>query len=302
VDTSQGLFYFLGDTSAGTTLVALDLTDGSEVCSSVVDGLQEVLLVGLGQSLDFDSVNKNLVLSGISSADETKHLVYRTTTSAAVAKDGGLNQRQQQQEQPSSRSRAASCDLTFEEVGTFGVADYLPLLHASALDSDGQRLFVQLSASSDAVEVGIIPLDGSANMTVAPETNSRTSFEGFSWDPQTSSLLGIALDEVYGLALRSLKPDTGVWATKALGGMPAWDVLYGNEGTMSTLNPSSSSSSSSAGGPGSRALFFVVGNLEEGTVELGEVNIDTAEVVGHPAITGDVGLSASSFVNIEFVA
>jgi hypothetical protein len=67
-----------------------------------------------------------------------------------------------------------------------------------------------------------------------------------------------------------------------------WDVLYGNEGTMSAFN--------CAG----RLLYFVTGELETGAVELGAVNVDSGVVVGHPPITGDVGLGASTLINIEF--
>jgi len=67
-------------------------------------------------------------------------------------------------------------------------------------------------------------------------------------------------------------------------------VLYGNEGTMSTFDVAG------------RILYFVTGELETGAVELGAVNVDSSEVVGHPAIVGDVGLGASTLINIEFSA
>ena len=50
----HGLFYFLGDTSGGATLVALNLTTGAEVCSKTID-LSEVGYVGIGQTLDYDA-------------------------------------------------------------------------------------------------------------------------------------------------------------------------------------------------------------------------------------------------------
>ena len=36
VDTKRGIYYFLGDTGAGTTLVGLQLSDGAQVCSGTV--------------------------------------------------------------------------------------------------------------------------------------------------------------------------------------------------------------------------------------------------------------------------
>ena len=64
--------------------------------------------------------------------------------------------------------------------------------------------------------------------------------------------------------------------------------MYGNEGTMSTFDVAG------------RALYFVTGELENGLVELGAVDVDSGAVVGHPPITGDVGLGAGTLINIEF--
>lgn len=52
VDTSRGVYYFLGDTHAGATLVGLQLTDGAQVCKQVIP-LSEVGFVGLGQSMTY---------------------------------------------------------------------------------------------------------------------------------------------------------------------------------------------------------------------------------------------------------
>ena len=50
VDTKRGVFYFLGDTHAGTTLVGQALADGALVCAGAVP-LKEVGFVGMGQSM-----------------------------------------------------------------------------------------------------------------------------------------------------------------------------------------------------------------------------------------------------------
>ena len=50
---NYGLFYFLGDSSYGATLVALNLTTGAEVCTR--SSLSEVGYVGIGQTLDHDA-------------------------------------------------------------------------------------------------------------------------------------------------------------------------------------------------------------------------------------------------------
>ena len=50
MDTKRGVFYFLGDTHAGTTLVGQALADGALVCAGAVP-LKEVGFVGMGQSM-----------------------------------------------------------------------------------------------------------------------------------------------------------------------------------------------------------------------------------------------------------
>ena len=145
VDDAAGLFWYLGDTSSGTTLEALNMTTGAPACSSVVSGIKEMGLVGLGQSLDFDPTTATLILSGVSAANQSEHAVYRAA--------------------------AGSCEqaAAFEFVGTFGYAQYVPLLHASSFDPQGQRLFVQLSTDDGArAGVGVISLDpgGDGEMAV----------------------------------------------------------------------------------------------------------------------------------------
>ena len=198
VDDAAGLFWYLGDTSRGTTLVALNMSTGDVACSTVVSGIEEVTLVGLGQSLDFDPTTSTLVLSGVASADPSQHVVYR-------ADAGGCE--------------AAAA---FELLGTFGLAAYLPLLHASALDPEGQRLFVQLSASDgSSTGIGAIPLDGGAEMdvTLVPEGTLSSMvdyFLGFTWDGAAQLLHGIVPGPAGGLELRSLEPDAAAWSSRPL--------------------------------------------------------------------------------------
>ena len=53
VDTKTQTFYYLGDTSGGTTLLGVSLKDGSEVCQGVIP-VAEKGYVGIAQSIDYD--------------------------------------------------------------------------------------------------------------------------------------------------------------------------------------------------------------------------------------------------------
>ena len=266
VDDKRGLFYFLGDTSSGATLVALNLSTGAKVCSNVISDIAEIQFVGLGQSLDFDTANDGLVLSGVSTTDPTKHVVYRTKSLPELA--------------------SATCDIEFESLGTFGLASYIPMLHASSFDAAGQRLFVQLASNNGQdYAVGIIALDeGNATISsVDVETDSM--FYGMHWDPKTATLLGV-VPVGTALGLLQLDPEEAEWSTNILQSAPKdWTTLYGNEGDMSTFDPSG------------RKLYFMAGNLDDGTTQLAEVDVDIFNVTAVPEITGDTGLA---FVNIEW--
>ena len=72
---ANGFMFYLGDTPGGATLVGLNATTGAKVCAAAVE-LKEVQLVGLGQSLDYDSSTDTLLLSGVS-RNGTGHTIYR---------------------------------------------------------------------------------------------------------------------------------------------------------------------------------------------------------------------------------
>ena len=47
IDSKRGIFYYLGDSSLGTTLVGLSLKDGSMACSTAIP-FREIGFVGFG--------------------------------------------------------------------------------------------------------------------------------------------------------------------------------------------------------------------------------------------------------------
>lgn len=131
VDTKRNLFFYLGDTTAGTTLVGLSLTDGTEACTQTVP-LKEVGFVGIGQSLDYDPQTDELILSGLAgNASAPTHVVLK--------------------------GPAKGCG-PFTKVGEYGVASYSPMIHSSTLDVAGQTLYVLVSVTGSELGVAIIDL------------------------------------------------------------------------------------------------------------------------------------------------
>ena len=192
IDKKRQIYYFLGDTSSGTTLVAVNLTNGAQVCSKSVTQLKEVGMVGFGQSLDYDYINEELVLTGLSSKNLTAgHLILRMGTA--------LN----------------ACD-EFKQVGFFSDGDYLPMLHSSSLDIEGQRLFVLLAPAKNEVAIGVIDLKKGVMTKNVVEGQDPDDFVGIQWNPKTKSLVGIMPDQKGGLQVRSLDPLTGKWMIKAV--------------------------------------------------------------------------------------
>ena len=167
VTVANDQFYYLGDTAAGATLVALNLTTGAEICTQHVD-VATIKFVGIGQSLDHDAVTGSLVLSGVASnLSSGTHSVYR-------APDVGCG--------------------SMTHVGHFGLANYLPSIHSSSFDAKGQRLFVTVATNKSTTAIGILDLT-SGNMSVVPEgaaaPNLHDTITGMHWDVGTQMLLGV---------------------------------------------------------------------------------------------------------------
>lgn len=265
VAIAHGQLFYLGDTPAGTTLVGINITDGTETCSHGVD-MREIGYVGLGQSLDYDSHTDTLVLSGVvanKTDNKTSHVIYR--------------------------SPATTCG-PFVAAGSYGDANYIPMLHSSTLDAKGQRLFVLLSTAKNApTVVGIIDLTGKSPMkTISEGTPSVDDvLVGMHFDPKTQRLFGITVDQQAGLVLHSLSiVGDGNWAKpKKLVGVPSsWNALYGNEATVSTFDPVT------------KLMYFIAGTQDgQGNIvseDLATVNVDDATVVTHPVLS-PVGLGGS---------
>ena len=261
VASANGIFYYLGDTSAGTTLVGLNLTNGVKVCSKAVP-LSEVGFVGLGQSLSYDETTDTLVLSGLN-ANRTTHSVYR--------------------------SSARTCG-PFHVVDHFADATYIPMIHSSSLDAKNQRLFTSLALTKNTGSIGIIDLTGKDAMVVVGEgtPSPADTLVSMHWDSISQSLVGIAAAENGGLAVHSFDLSTKKWKVSlAVTGVPSdWNALLGNSATVSTFDTVG------------RLMYFIAGDVNSGgNIEgsfLAAVNVDNGKLVSYPKMSR-VGLGGSGY-------
>eukprot|EP00939_MAST-03C_sp_MAST-3C-sp1_P002575 g2575.t1 len=266
VAIAHGVLYYLGDTMDGATLVGINVTDGSKACSRVIP-LEEIGFVGLGQTLDYDLRTDSLVLSGITQTakNTTEHSVFRSPAST-------------------------NCG-PFEHVGTYGDAEYAPMLHSSTLDAIGQRLFVFLAHDKTTQAVGIVDLTFKTNMTVIVEgtPDLDDTLIGMHWDDKTGTLYGIIADDEEGLVLHSLRVEDGAWnSPRQIEGVPSdWNAVYGNEATASTFEESE------------RMLYFLAGvQDEQGNIvsqDLAGVHVDNAKLSYHATLS-KVGLGGSGLM------
>jgi hypothetical protein len=306
VDTSLGVWYYLGDTTAGTTLVGLSTADGSEVCSSTITSLAEIGIVGAGQTLDFDDSTENgsLVMSGVSTTNSTQHAVLRLALG-----DGARRTIEGRKKQPrrdgGSVPGCGAADGTdgadaFEVLGYFGDAAYLPFIHASAIDSAGQRLFVTLQqgddeVATDVLAVGVVDLvNGESKYYSIAMDSALHLLYGIDYDRREDRLVGVVVNEANsGLNLRSLKLGSSgdgsdaAWSELPLDGAPPeWRYLGGNAGTVSCLDEEN------------RVLFFEAGDPAPIGMFLAAVNIDTAATVAH-RFYGDVPISSTGLTMLS---
>lgn len=324
VDKALGVWYYLGDTSAGTTLVGLSMDDGAEVCASVVPSLAEIGIVGAGQSLDFDDSTDNgsLVLSGVSTANGTKHMVLRLPLGDGARRTIADRKNKKQEGGGGGgvgggSSSVPGCgaggnDAVLEVLGYFGDDAYLPFVHASTIDSAGQRLFVTLQLGDDEVStnelaVAVVDLvNGEKNYYSVPMDEVDHVLYGIDYDAQQQRLVGVVINaQNTGLSLRSLvvgsssskksggavaatagNDPVGTWSTLPIAGTPRnWKFLGGNAATVSSLDESG------------RLLYFEAGDNVE--MSLGVVNVDSAELVASPTFSGDTPISSTGLTMIS---
>ena len=263
---ANDIYFYLGDTSAGTTLVGLNISNGAQVCAKTI-ALSEIGYVGIGQSLDYDDTSDTLVLSGLNS-NKSSHVIYR--------------------------SKATECG-PFTKVEAFADSDYLPMLHASALDTAHQRLFVVLAPAKQTIAVGVIDLTGKEPMIVIGEDGGPDTLVSLHFDSHTSELVGIVPAATGGLELHRLHPTLKKWVSAIpVTGLPKdWNQLLGNSATVSSFDAVG------------RNVYFITG-VENGAGNIAEsylaaVDVDTGKLGKHPLLS-PIGLGGSGYESLNIYA
>jgi len=256
VDTARGILWYLGDSSAGTTLAGVSLLNGTLICQQAVP-IREIGFVGFGQSLNLISSSDTLVISGVvtSPTNLSSHVIYMASADPA------------------------RCGEPLRRVGSFTAdADYVPMLHASALDTSTQRLFLGLATGSSSFAVGIVDLrTGALQRVDAEDSNAGHQLVGMKFDPSSGTLVGVASSADYlQLHLVQLTPETGQWRVRTVD--TAYPVVLGNEGSVSAFDAATGT------------LFaLLASNTSTPEVRLASISIDSATIKAEP-ILQQVGL------------
>ena len=223
IDSKRGLYYYLGDTHAGTTLVGLSLQTGTPKCQSTVP-LKEIGFVGIGQSLKYDATRDRLILTGlvgnstggvshqILTADLGSHL---TAAAAAVA---------------AAAAAAPSC-ATFTKAGTFPLAEQEPMLHSTAYDEKAQMLYTTIVPAKGEYALAVVDLQKQEMLRVELEGSPPVDeMTGMSWDIVTQSLIG-TMQDGHNINLLSLDPSKlsvslkGQWTVRQLLAPPKYVAM-----------------------------------------------------------------------------
>ena len=260
VDSARGVLWYLGDTAEyGTTLAGVSLANGSLVCQQAVP-IREIGFVGFGQSINYLAATDELLVSGIVSNATTNvsaHVVFRASADPA------------------------RCGSPLARVGGFvGDADYVPMLHASALDAANQRLFLGLATGSASFAVGIVDVKtGRLEKVDAEDASDGRQLVGMKFDPASGTLVGLASSADYAsLALVQLAPETGKWRVRTV--PSAFPVVMGNEGSVSAFDAASGT------------LFaLLAANTTTQEIRLAAVDVASATIQGgEPPVLEPVGL------------
>ena len=127
------------------------------------------------------------------------------------------------------------------QVGAYGDAQYLPMLHASALDATRQRLYVDVATGANVPALGVVDLTGAEPLRVFPEEATPDAHDllvGMHFDAATGRLVGVLGGAGAPLSLHTFDTRSQTWAAGRLisGVPPGWNTEGGNSGVVSTLD------------------------------------------------------------------
>jgi len=268
IDSKRGIFYYLGDSSLGTTLVGLSLKDGSMACSTAIP-FREIGFVGFGQSLDYDAATDELILTGIAMPSSVTSNNSSNSSKSGAAPPAAMHS--------ILKGSAKGCG-PFKQVGSFGVADYLPMIHSSTLDVKGQMLYDLVSLTKGELGIAVIDLKTMTMTKTVAEASPDDIVNGLVWDEQTGSLAGVAQSDASGapgLTLRRLNVATGKWSSTPI--TSKYGYVGGNAGTLKAFDTEKG------------ILFVEICNPPtdpnaDCTIHLGGIDLATATVVTAPAL------------------
>ena len=276
VDPGRRIYYYLGDSSEGTTLLGIDLSTGVEVCKGPIP-FKEIGYVGIGQTLDFDTVSKTLVMTGLvpkpgTNSSSYLHGVIRTQGCSAA---GGVT--------------------TLHHLGTFADADFVPLIHASSIDSAAQQLFLSIATSKTTGGTGVVDLK-TLKLSVAPYDSLAHSMVGMQYDKSQDELLSLTTNySSGGLDLVSLASTQNGFRWKVSPCSDKYDVweLYGNSGTVSAIDVASGYMYALAG--------VRSGRRQESPTHLLRVSTRRCKIL-HSSLVTNLPLGTNSILEMVWVA
>jgi hypothetical protein len=188
----NNVFYFMGDSSHGTTkIVGLRLKDSTELCTTEIPELSEVAFVGAGQTLDVDWGTGNLIATGPGSDDKKVHISFTIDPVSCAYK-------------PLTNTNTGST-ISYEN------ADSLPIVHGNTIQ---QGVLYTTVSDDETGKVGIEVVDITGSGTTDPyiglDYTSKSTFglhyipDGGGEKGEDSQLVGMSLDTTMGLVVEGI--------------------------------------------------------------------------------------------------
>ena len=295
----RGVYYYLGDglNGAGTVLVGLALDSGAQVCAQSVDKeISELGEVGGAQSLTYDDLSDELILSGIPNATGP-HLLLRLKL---------------KQEYKVTLDSMANCG----DVSLFGSFEYsgnLPMAHGTTLDAQGQRLITTLSTGKESFAIGLVDVSATGP---SPSAGSRL-YKTFPmagsdvlWSPSLISpsvIAGPAEDEgrLDWRSLRLPKHESGTVRRGSDGSSAGWSsaplkfaIPRNKSETFQTLWGNLGSVRAFDGG----MLYVLLAHGRSEKLHLCGIDVQQGAVVSAAQLNGDLGFSSEVLLQLAFEA
>jgi hypothetical protein len=249
-------------------LIGLSLTTGVEVCKIAIPSLDEVAIVGGGQSITHDTKNDRLIISGLATKDNGTTYFHQVF--------------------------AASLDnLTspMTKIGHFEYAQFLPVAHATDFDVEGQRLFITLSTAAHEFAMGVFDL-AKGTLSTIPMTGTDEMW-GMIYSTADKKLYSVAEgdEKVDWRSLDPTKEGAAAWTSQPLAfkeKVAPLRVVLGNLGSVRAYDPST------------KSMYVLLSPTPDAEkIHLARIDLATGTVSTHPILNGDVGWSGSILLQLQ---